>query len=190
MGILLCFSLEKQTCIIKWLLPQIVRAEISKHDACDKLLFPSLLRLCLYPASAYPHLLFHPLCKNIWSPHSCIRQRQRRLCFLWSNMHTHTHARGAVRRKQLKDVMGQMRIMGLQFGLDQGECLAAWRQRRVIKTACSSPPACWAAILVLSVSLPANAEAMWLYQRSLWDKQLICSSLFFPVAEINSRLGI
>lgn len=81
--------------------------------------------------------------------------------------HTHTHTlctlthldtHRAVRRKQLKDVIGQMRIMGLQFGLGQGECLAAARQRHAIKTAPLSPPACSAVKLVLSVSLPANVD--------------------------------
>lgn len=51
-----------------------------------------------------------------------------------------------------------MRIMGLQFGLGQGECLAAVRQRHVIKLASLSPPARSAVRLVLSVSLPANIK--------------------------------
>ena len=42
--------------------------------------------------------------------------------------------------------------MGLQFGLGQGECLAAVRQRRAIKTAPLSPQAGSAIKLVLSVT--------------------------------------
>lgn len=69
--------------------------------------------------------------------------------------HTHLHTqRGG--RKQLKDVIGQMRIMGLQFGLGLSEYLAAVRQRRAIKAACLSPPAHCAVKLVLSVSLPTT----------------------------------
>ena len=111
----------------------------------------------LYPLPLpfhFPYLSFHSLCKNIWSIHSCIRQRCDNGVSVVS-WQTHTQRSG---RKQLKDVIGQMRIMGLQFGLGQGKCLAAVRQRRAINTDPFSPPARSAGKLVLSINLPANIE--------------------------------
>lgn len=59
--------------------------------------------------------------------------------------------------------------MGLQFGLGQGECLAAVRQRRAIKLAPLSPLACSAVRLVLSDNLPANIKL---------NKQMPCDSFW------------
>lgn len=80
----------------------------------------------------FTHLSFHPLCKNIWS-HAAASDDAVTMKPLFSlGKNTHICTRRAVKRKQLRDVIGQMRIIGLQFGLGQGECLAAARQRRAI----------------------------------------------------------
>lgn len=114
------------------------------------MVFVFTLFLSIFTSLIY---LFHPLCGNIWSIPSCFRQCSDNGASVFCRQ-THTHR--AVRRKQLRDVIRQMRIMGLQFGLGQRECLAAVRQRLAIKAAPFSPPACSAVELVLPVSLPAN----------------------------------
>lgn len=102
----------------------------------------------------FPHnFQFHSLCRDIWSICSCIREHCDNDASVFSGQtHTHLHTHRAVRGKQLKDVIGEMRIMGLQFGFGQGECLAAVRQRYAIKTSPFSPPTCSTGELVLSVS--------------------------------------
>lgn len=101
------------------------------------LVFPII---SLYPFFVSLICLFHPLHKNIWRTHSCNRQcSDNRDPVFWSTHNAHTERKG---RKQLKDVIGQMRITGLWFGLGHSEYLAAVRQRHAIRSASFLPPTC------------------------------------------------